>query len=124
MAVMTAMSGPRKAAILIMSLGEEASSQVFQHLQEDEIEKIAKEIASLGPVPSDMGERVLEEFQQLAEAANYVTNGGVEYARRLLTRSFGKEDADRILDRVVRSFRSTAGFATLEKTDPQQLSKF
>jgi flagellar motor switch protein FliG len=124
MSVMTALSGPRKAAILIMSLGEEASSQVFQHLQEDEIEKIAKEIASLGPVGPEMGERVLDEFFQLAQAATYVTHGGVDYARRLLLRSFGKDDANRILDRVVRSFRSTAGFATLEKTDPQQLSKF
>jgi flagellar motor switch protein FliG len=124
MGVMTAMSGARKAAILIMALGEEASSQVFQHLQEDEIEKIAKEIALLGPVGAEMGERVLEEFDQLAQAATFVTSGGVDYARRLLQRSLGKEDASRILERVLRSFRSTAGFATLEKTDPQQLSKF
>ncbi len=97
---------------------------MFKHLHEDEIEKIAKEVAALGPVASETGERVLEEFHQLTQAANYVTRGGVDYARRLLQRSFGKEDASRILDRVVRSFKTTAGFATLEKTDPQQLSKF
>jgi flagellar motor switch protein FliG len=124
MGMVTGLSGSRKAAILILSLGEEASSKVFQHLQEDEIEKITKEIAALGPVGSDLGERVLEEFFTLAQAATYVTHGGVDYARRLLMKSVGKDDATRILDRVVRSFRSTAGFATLEKTDPQQLSKF
>jgi flagellar motor switch protein FliG len=123
-AVQTVLSGARKAAILVLALGEEASSELFKHLQEDEVEKIAKEVAALGPIPSETGERVLEEFHQLTRAANFVTRGGVEYARRLLERSFGKEDAARILDRVVRSFKTTAGFATLEKTDPQQLSKF
>lgn len=124
MAASTVLSGTRKAAILVMALGEEASSLMFQHLQEEEIEKIAKEIATLGPVSSETGEKVLEEFHQLTDAANYVTHGGVDYARRLLQRSFSKEDASRILDRVVRSFKTSAGFATLEKTDPQQLSKF
>jgi flagellar motor switch protein FliG len=71
-----------------------------------------------------MGERVLEEFHQMARAADFVTRGGVDTARRLLQRSFGSDAGDRILDRVVRSFKTTAGFATLEKTDPQQLSKF
>jgi flagellar motor switch protein FliG len=118
------LSGLRKAAILILALGEEASTEIFKHLEEDEIEKIAKEIAALGPVPSETGERVVEEFRQLTRAANFVTRGGVDYARRLLERSFGKDDAARILDRVVRSFKTSAGFATLEKTDPQQLSKF
>ena len=124
MAVVTALSGTRKAAILVLAMGEEAAGEMFKHLHEDEVEKIAKEVAVLGPVNSDAGERVLEEFDQLSRAANYVTRGGVDYARKLLQRSFGKEDASRILDRVVKSFRSTAGFATLEKTDPQQLSKF
>ena len=124
MAIQTTLSGTKKAAILVLALGEEASSQMFAHLQEEEIEKIAKEVAALGPVASETGERVLEEFHHLTQAANYVTHGGVEYARRLLQRTFGKEDAHRILDRVVRSFKTTAGFATLEKTDPQQLSKF
>jgi flagellar motor switch protein FliG len=124
MAVVTALSGTKKAAILVLALGEEASAEMFKHLHEDEIEKIAKEVAALGPVPSETGERVLAEFNHLTRAANYVTRGGVDYARRLLQRSFGPEVATRILDRVVRSFKTTAGFATLEKTDPQQLSKF
>jgi flagellar motor switch protein FliG len=71
-----------------------------------------------------VGERVLEEFHQMARAADFVTRGGVGTARSLLQRSFGKDAGERILDRIVRSFKSTAGFATLEKTDPQQLSKF
>ena len=60
----------------------------------------------------------------MAAAAEYVTRGGVDYARRLLQKTFGGDTATRILDRVVKSFNSTAGFASLERTDPQQLSKF
>jgi flagellar motor switch protein FliG len=122
--VQTVLSGPKKAAILLLTLGEEAASELFKHLQEEEIERITKEIASLGTVASESGERVLEEFHGMARVATFVARGGVEYARRLLTRSFAQDTANRILDRVVRSFKSTAGFASLEKADPQQLSKF
>ena len=76
--------GIRKAAILLTALGEEPSSQIFKHLNEEEIERLAKEIAQLGSVPPDAGERVLTEFHQMASAASYVNRGGVEYARKLL----------------------------------------
>jgi flagellar motor switch protein FliG len=122
--VTTPLSGTKKAAILVLTLGEEVAGEMLKHLQEEEIERIAKEVASLGSVASDAGEQVLDEFHQMARAADFVTRGGVESARRLLQRSFGTDGGQRILDRVVRSFRSTAGFASLEKTDPQQLSKF
>jgi flagellar motor switch protein FliG len=124
MAIQTVLSGRKKAAVLILSVGEELASELFKHLDEDEIEQIAREVAAIGPIGSDVGERVLEEFHQMARAATFVNRGGVEYARRLLQRSFGGETANRIVDRVVRSFKTTAGFATLEKADPQQLSKF
>jgi flagellar motor switch protein FliG len=124
MAIQTVLSGTKKAAILVLTLGEESAAEMFKHLQEDEIERIAKEVAALGSVAADTGERVLEEFHQMARAADFVTRGGVDSARRLLQRSFGADAGQRVLDRVVRSFRSTAGFASLEKSDPQQLSKF
>lgn len=124
MTIQTAMSGTRKAAIVLLLLGEEVSSEVFKHLSEDEIETLAKEMAALGPVSSVVSERVMEEFHSTAIAAEYVTRGDVEYARRVLVRTLGQENAKRIIERVQRSFQSTAGFTSLEKADPQQLSKF
>jgi flagellar motor switch protein FliG len=124
MAIQTVLSGTKKAAILVLTLGEDVASEMFKHLQTDEIEKIAKEVAAMGAVPSETGERVLEEFNQMAQAADIVNRGGVDTARRMLQRAFGNETGAQMLDRVVRSFTTTAGFATLEKTDPQQLSKF
>jgi flagellar motor switch protein FliG len=124
MAVQVALSGTRKAAILVAALGEEASSLVFKHLQPQEIERLTRELAALGPVPPEMGERVLTEFHQMASSADYVNQGGVDYARRLLERTLGAEEARKILDRVASQFKSTVGFTQLERADPQQLSKF
>jgi flagellar motor switch protein FliG len=118
------MQGARKAAVLALLLGEEQSAQMFKFLREEEIEKITKEVAALGSVQPEVGEKVLEEFHLMSKAAGYLTRGGVEYARSLLLKSLGPDSARRILDRVIRSFESTAGFSALEKADPQQLSKF
>jgi flagellar motor switch protein FliG len=117
-------SGARKAAILMMAIGEERSAKVFKFLQEDENERVAREVASLGVVSADIGELVLEEFQQVASAADLVQVGGMEQARRMLGKSLGPDVSRRVFDRVSRSFNATGGFAALEKTNPQQLSKF
>jgi flagellar motor switch protein FliG len=124
MPVQVALSGTRKAAILTLLLGEEVSATVFKHLSEEEIERIAKEVAALGAIAPDSGETVLEEFHAMSLAAAYVARGGVEFAQQLLLKSLSPEHARRIIDRVVRSFQSTAGFTSLAKADPQQLSKF
>jgi flagellar motor switch protein FliG len=116
--------GIRKAAIVMLLVGEELSSEVFKHLSEEEIEALSKEMAALGPVPSQLGEKVLDEFHQTSVAADYITRGDIDYARRVLNRTLGADSARRIMDRVLRSFQSTAGFTSLEKADPQQLSKF
>src|SRR5262245_44865987 len=81
-------------------------------------------MAAVGPVATGLGEKVLDEFHQISIAADYVTRGDVDYARRVLNRTLGADSARRIMERVLRSFQSTAGFTSLEKADPQQLSKF
>lgn len=124
MAVQHVLSGAKKAAVLSLMLGEETSSSIFKYLNEDEIERIAKEVAGLSTIPAEQGENVLEEFHQMSLAAAYVARGGVEFAQQLLLKSLSPEHARRIIDRVVRSFQSTAGFTSLAKADPQQLSKF
>jgi flagellar motor switch protein FliG len=102
--------GIRKAAIVMLLVGEELSSEVFKHLSEDEIEALSKEMAALGPVPSQVGEKILDEFHQTSVAAEFVTRGDIDYARRVLNRTLGADTARRIMDRVLRSFQSTAGF--------------
>jgi flagellar motor switch protein FliG len=118
------LSGARKAAILTVILGEECATQIFKHLQEEEIERIAREVAALGPIGPEVGASTLEEFHGMWRASDYLTRGGVDYAQKLLVKSLGAEPARRLLDRVVTSVSSTMAFSSLEKADPQQLSKF
>jgi len=118
------LTGVRKAATLTLLLGEESVSQVFKYLNEDEIEQIAREVAVMGSVHAQSGEDVLDEFNNMWQAAEYVARGGIDYAQKLLVKSLGSDMAKRLLDRLVKSFESTVVFTALEKADPQQLSKF
>jgi flagellar motor switch protein FliG len=124
MAVQTVLSGLRKAAIVTLLLGEDATSEVFRYLSEEEIERLAREMALLGSVPQETSEKILEEFHHTLVAAEFVTKGDLANARRLLIRTLGEQSANRVIDKIMRSMSSTAGFASLEKADPEQLSKF
>jgi flagellar motor switch protein FliG len=117
--------GLRKAAILMVMIGDEASSNILRQLDEDEIEQISREIARVQTLTSDQAEGVLEEFYQMAVAHDYVVKGGIDYARKVLMQTFGPEQAKKMLDRLVKSLgNETLSFDALQKTDPQQLAKF
>ncbi len=105
-------------------LGEESSGAIFQHLEEDEIEKIVREVADLRTVQPELGEQVLMEFHHMWKGAEYATRGGVEYAQKIMTRSMGPEGARKILDKVIKSFGSAVVFTALAQADPQHLSNF
>jgi flagellar motor switch protein FliG len=122
--VQTVLPGIRKAAIVTLQLGEDATSEVFRFLSEEEIERLAREMAMLGKVATGTSETVLEEFHHTLIANEFVTKGDLDNARRLLVRTLGDESARRVIDKILRSMNSTAGFASLEKADPEQLSKF
>ena len=119
------MSGSKKAAILTVFMGDAASAEVFKELDEDEVAAIGREIARLQNITAEDGEQVLEEFYQLAMAKDYVLKGGVDYARKILTKAFGPESARKILDRLLKQLGAdAANFDALQKADPQQLAKF
>jgi flagellar motor switch protein FliG len=115
--------GLRKAAILFVILGDEVASEIFKYLDEGEVEIVSKEIAALQNITSDTADDVLEEFHQLSLAKAYVMSGGVDYAKRLLIKTYGADSAKRLLDKIMRSLETTVGFEALQKVDPQQLSK-
>lgn len=117
-------SGPKKAAIVMMALDDQASSAVFRCFQDAEIEKIAREIALLESVSVEANDAVLREAQSLAESQHGVAAGGLDYARRMLAKTLDPEQSRRILDRVLHAFPAISGFASLERVNPQQLSKF
>lgn len=119
------MSGSRKAAILTVFMGDAVSAEVFKELDEDEVSAIGREIARLQNITAEDGELVLEEFYQLAMAQDYVLKGGIDYARKILTKAFGPESARKLLDRLLKQLGAdAANFDALQKADPQQLAKF
>lgn len=119
------LTGLRKAAILLVMLGEEASSTILRGLDEDEVQEISREIARVSSLTSEEAEGVLEEFYQMAVAHDYVVKGGIDYARKVLVNAFGPDQAKKMLDRLLKTLgNETLSFDALRKTDPQQLAKF
>ena len=115
--------GPRKAAIVMVALGTKASSEIFKNLDEREVEMLTTEIARMDNISADVREAVLEEFHTLAMAHQFVSQGGVEYAREILEKAVGPRKAKEILEKVQQSIRTT-GFNLLENVDPKQLVNF
>ena len=118
-----ALTGPQKAAIALMVLGDEGPTSLFRYFQEDELEKVAREIAAMGTISPEIGEQVLSELNQSINGS-HVPPGGIEQARRLLSKALGPDQSRRVLDRVVDSLHTAAGFASIERANPEQLSKF
>lgn len=118
-------SGPKKAAILTVCIGDAASAEILKGLDEEEVALIGREIARLQSISAEEGELVLGEFYELAMAQDYVLKGGIDYARKILTKAFGPEAARNILDRLLKQLgHDSASFDALQKADPQQLAKF
>jgi flagellar motor switch protein FliG len=121
---MAKLNGTQKAAVLMVSLGDDVAAGVFKYLEEDEIQAISKEIALTKHVQPDMMDDVLEEFHTMTLAKSYIAQGGIEYAKKLLIKSVGPETARKIIDRLTKALESSAGFSSIERANPQQLSKF
>ena len=120
-----ALAGIRKAAILMIMIGADASSTLLRELDEDEVQSITSEIARVQTLTPEQAEGVLEEFYQMSIAHDYVVRGGVDYARKVLNTAFGPEEARKIIGRLMKTLSNeTLSFDAIQKTDPQQLAKF
>jgi flagellar motor switch protein FliG len=118
-------TGLRKAAILVVVLGPEVSAEIMRNLSEEEVDAISREVATMGAIAPEYAEKILEECYQMQLAHNYVIKGGVDYARKILLNAFGPEQAQKLLDRLMKTLGSeSASFDALQKADPQQLAKF
>ncbi|MBQ1335733.1 MAG: flagellar motor switch protein FliG [Selenomonadaceae bacterium] len=117
------LTNQEKAAILFIALGPEYSAKLFQHMDDDEIERITLEIASHKQVSAEMKANVISEFYQMAMAKDYISTGGLEYAQNVLEKALGAEKAMDIINRLTTSLQ-VRPFDFLHKTDPSQLLTF
>ncbi|WP_264842027.1 flagellar motor switch protein FliG [Caldinitratiruptor microaerophilus] len=115
--------GLQKAAVFLIAIGPELAARVFRHMEQDEVELLSLEIARQRQVLPAHRDAVLHEFYQLAVAQEYISTGGLEYARALLERALGPAKAGEIVERLVASLQ-VRPFDFARKTDPSQLLSF
>ncbi len=118
------MAGPEKAAILMITLGLEISSTIFKFLRQDEVERIVLEIAKISTVPIEKRDAVITEAYQRAIALKYINEGGIEYAKEILERSFGAGQADDMTNRLFAALKHGNPLELVKKTEPAQLLEF
>ncbi|WCN39092.1 flagellar motor switch protein FliG [Aneurinibacillus uraniidurans] len=117
------LSGRQKAAILLISLGPEVSAQVFKHLREEEIEQLTLEIANVRKVDISEKESVLTEFHQICVAQEYISQGGINYAKEILEKALGQQKAFDIINRLTAHLQ-VRPFDFARKADPGQILNF
>ena len=101
-----AMSGAQKAAAVIVSLGVDKASQLYQYMDPEDVEMITLEVAKLGYIDSDSTEAILNEYYQMCMTNKAVTEGGLEYARTVLEKAFGAQTANELLGKVTKSLKN------------------
>ena len=121
--VIAGMSGARKAAILLTYIGEEPAATVFRNLSEEELQKVADEVANLGNVPAEISVEVFEEYRRATTGDALLPGGGQQLARRLLVKALGEADADIIMQKLNKA-RELNPREALQRSDPQKLARF
>ena len=119
----SSMSGIKKAAILLLSMGKDVASQVLGRLSANEIEEVSRELAELDGIKPEEQTLVLEEFYNLAMAQSYIEQGGLAYAQALLEQSLPPEMAHEIVKQVTQTIQQTP-FQFLAKTEAENILTF
>lgn len=117
------LSGKQKAALLLISLGPEVSASIYKHLNEEEIESLTLEISGVKKVESEIKEDIIEEFHTIALAQDYISQGGIGYAKTVLEKALGAEHAQAIINRLTSSLQ-VRPFDFARRAEPTQLFNF
>ncbi len=118
------MSMSEKTAVFLMQMGEDVTSQIFAHLDVETITEVSKYIAQAKNVDKQLGMAVLEEFYAIFQSNQYISSGGMDYAKEILYKALGPEEARKVLEKLAKSLQSGQNFSYLSKIKPQQLSDF
>lgn len=117
------LSGKQKAAILLISLGPEKSAKIFSQLHEDEVEELTLEIANMRKINPEDKEKVLEEFYQICLAQEFISEGGISYAKEVLEKAMGSQKALEIINKLTASLQ-VRPFDFVRKAEASQLLNF
>lgn len=118
-----ALTSKRKAAAVIIALGSDYASSIYKYLREEEIEQLTVEIASIRDLRAEQMEEIIEEFYNLCLAQKFVTEGGIDYAKEILNKAFGIQNASNLIDKITKTLKQRS-FDFLKKVDPKHLLTF
>ncbi|TCP29183.1 flagellar motor switch protein FliG [Scopulibacillus darangshiensis] len=117
------LTGKEKAAVLLIALGSDVSAEVYKHLTEHEIEELTLEISNVRKIDKHVKGRVVDEFFQTALAQEYISQGGIGYAKQILEKALGTETAKEVIGRLTSTLQ-VKPFDFMRRTDPQQILNF
>lgn len=110
----------QKAATVIVAIGTEKASRIYQYMDSEELEQLTIEVGKLGYIDPEQTEQTLEDFYQMCLTNKAITEGGMEYARSVLQKAFGDQAAEQLLSKVTKAL-SNRSFSFLDKTDAKTL---
>jgi flagellar motor switch protein FliG len=113
-----------KIAIFLIQLGEDITANLFSNMNIETITEISKYIARAKDIDKQIATAILEEFYAIFQSNQYIRSGGMEYAKDILYRTLGPDEAQKILDSLSKSMDSTQSFGYLDQVKPQQLADF
>ena len=99
------LSSKEKAAILMISLGENNAAKLYKYLSEDEIEQLTLTLSGMQRVDAKVKEAVVKEFYEICLAQEFISEGGLGYARAVLEKALGQEKADQLIERLSSSLQ-------------------
>jgi flagellar motor switch protein FliG len=118
------MSMSQKVAILLVQLGEDVTATIFSRMNVEAITEISKYIANNRSIEKNIAAAVLEEFYAIIQSNQYLNTGGLDYAREILYKALGPDEAKKILERLSKTMQGAQNFSYLSKIKPQQLADF
>lgn len=114
------LTGPQKAAAVIVALGADKASNLYKFMDPSEVEQLTIEVAKLSFLNSEQTEGILNEFYQMCLTNKAVTEGGLEYARSVLEKAYGEQAAMDLLNKVTKSLKNRE-FSFMNKADVKSL---
>ena len=116
------LTGVQRAAIVLLSLGEQQAAEVLKHMGAKEVQKLGVAMTSVGDVSRETVARVFDEFVDVLAQPSGLGAGADDYVRAVLTQALGEERASSLIDRILHG-RNTSGLDTLKWMEPRAIAE-
>ena len=117
------LSGTQKVAVLLISLGVEKASTILKELRDEEVEEITVEIANMENVSPEVVDEVIKEFHSLMHSKRFILEGGMDYARHVLTETKGRQEVRGMMKRL-ESKTGNDTFGLFQSAETSQIVQF